>query len=562
MYELIGTLAGGVGLFLLGIHLMTGGLKNAAGPALKKALKAATGSPLRGLVSGTLITALVQSSTAVTITTIGFVNTGLLNLGQSVAVIYGSNIGTTLTSWLVALIGFKFKIGAVAMPMVAIGMAMKLVSSHTRYQQTGIAITGFGVFFIGLDFLKDAFIGLDSSLPLASLSQHSMGILLLVAAGFVLTFLLQSSAAAMAITLSLTAAGSIPLIGAAAMVIGANVGTTSTAVLAVIGATANAKRVAAVHVLFNLITAVVGITLLLTAGPLLQNYLSGQALDLVILLALFHTLFNLLGVALIWPFSDQLTRQIKRRFRSQEEDEGKPRYLDKNILYTPSLALEAVKLELTRIGEISNQMARQVLSNEYDHSRPLQPQLSIVQRLVSKLGKYNQALARQKLGEDTSPMLPVALKAGRNFSELARLATRLPEYTDALNEAEHPALQKQIYNYLGAAATLLDSCKSPTSSSFIGEKVRQKSLALEQQYKELKGAIHNATLKRKLKPKQSMSILDALSHIQRMSEQADQGARYLKRLQLSLAKLDPPEKVEQEIEEVSEMQSYDSRPGP
>jgi len=544
MYELIGTLAGGVGLFLLGIHLMTGGLKNAAGPALKKALKAATGSPLRGLFSGTLITALVQSSTAVTITTIGFVNTGLLNLSQSVTVIYGSNIGTTLTSWLVALIGFKFKIGAVAMPMVAIGMTMKLVSNQTRYQQTGIAITGFGVFFIGLDFLKDAFIGLDSSLPLASLSQHSMGILLLVLAGFLLTFLLQSSAASMAITLSLTAAGSIPLIGAAAMVIGANVGTTSTAVLAVIGATANAKRVAAIHVLFNLITATVGILLLLTAGPLLQQYLSTRAVDLVILLALFHTLFNLMGVALIWPFSRQLTHYVKQRFRSQDEDEGKPRYLDKNILYTPTLALEAVKLELTRIGEISNRMALQALSSEDGQRRPLQPQLNIVQRLVAKLGKYNQALARQKLDESTGPLLPVALKAGRNFSELARLATRLPEYSDALNEAESEALQKQIYSYLSAAAALLSSCKSPTSSSFVEEKVRQKSLALELQYKELKGAIHNATLQRRLKPKKSMTILDALSHTQRMAEQADQGARYLKRLQLFLSK---QEKAESEV---------------
>ena len=217
MLGLLGDLAGGVGLFLLGMHLMTTGMQQAAGHGLKKALQAATGSPLKGLASGILITAIVQSSSAVTIATIGFVNAGLLKLRQSITVIYGCNIGTTMTGWLVALIGFQVKISAFALPMVAIGMLLKLIGGDHKVSHLGMALAGFGLFFIGLDYLKNAFDGLDSYLPLDQMTDSALGLILCVLAGFILTLLMQSSSAAMAITLSLTAAGSIPIASAGAL---------------------------------------------------------------------------------------------------------------------------------------------------------------------------------------------------------------------------------------------------------------------------------------------------------------------------------------------------------
>lgn len=184
----IGNLLGGIGLFLLGMHLMTLGMKQAAGQGLKKALQAATGSPLRGLASGILITALVQSSSAVTVATIGFVNAGLLKLKQSIRVIYGCNIGTTATGWLVALIGFKIKIAAFALPLIAVGMLLKLIGQDRRLSHIGMALAGFGLFFIGLDYLKLAFDGLESQLPFDRWSENSSNLVLFVLAGFVLTF--------------------------------------------------------------------------------------------------------------------------------------------------------------------------------------------------------------------------------------------------------------------------------------------------------------------------------------------------------------------------------------
>ena len=175
-FEMLGQLFGGIGLFLLGMQLLTNGLKQAAGRSLRAALEMATGSRLRGLVSGTLITALVQSSSAVTVATLGFVNAGLLTLTQSVSIIYGSNIGTTMVGWLVALIGFKFKISAFALPMIGLGMVLRITGNNNRLGHIGTAVAGFGIFFIGLDFLRDAFDGLSSSVPLAELGAGPLAL--------------------------------------------------------------------------------------------------------------------------------------------------------------------------------------------------------------------------------------------------------------------------------------------------------------------------------------------------------------------------------------------------
>ncbi len=526
MMELISTLIGGLGLFLMGMHLMTSGLKAAAGPALKNTLKAGTRSRLRGLASGTLITALVQSSSAVTVATIGFVNAGLLNLAQSVTVIYGCNIGTTMTSWLVALVGFKIKIDAFALPLVGLGMVANLAGHNPRIKQLGVALAGFGIFFIGLDFLKNAFTGLEQSLPLATLGSSPLGLFLMVLAGFVLTFLMQSSSAAMAVTLSLAASGAIPLSASGALVIGANVGTTSTAMLAVIGATPNAKRIAAVHVIFNLVTALAGIILLLLGSDLITRSLQPDPAELVTLLALFHTLFNLLGVLLMWPITQTLVTFLKQRFRTQEEDEGRPRYLDKNIVGTPTLALEAMCRELGRINHISTQMGRTALSTRRLDKSRLQAQLNSVQRLISKLGKYNQLLAQQDLSANSSQMLPLALRVGRYANEIARLATRMPDYYDSLDGVRDRALRQEVNTFIGHTLELLESCAVPVGEVVPIKPAREPIKDLEHRYQALKEQILSGTVRVRLKPKESIALLDALSHIHRLAQQAEKGARY------------------------------------
>ncbi|MEJ2088478.1 MAG: Na/Pi symporter, partial [Gammaproteobacteria bacterium] len=263
MIVVVGTFIGGLGLFLLAVTMITDGLRLAAGDTLREALARSTRTRFRGLVSGIALTGLIQSSSAVTVATIGFVNAGLLTLTQSFGVIYGANVGTTVTGWIVALVGFSFKLELFALPMIGIGMLSRILRPGSRVGAVGEAIAGFGLFFIGVDVQRDAFESFSPSVDVASFApQGGVGIVLYVLLGFVMTLVTQSSSAAIAITLTAATGGLLEINAAAAMVIGANVGTTSTAAFAVVGATSNARRVAAAHVAFNLLTGAVALVLL------------------------------------------------------------------------------------------------------------------------------------------------------------------------------------------------------------------------------------------------------------------------------------------------------------
>lgn len=522
--NLLGDLAGGIGLFLLGMHLMTEGMKQAAGRNLKRALQSATSSPLKGLSAGIIITALVQSSSAVTVATIGFVNAGLLKLRQSINVIYGCNIGTTMTGWLVALIGFKLKISAFALPLVAVGMLLKLSGQERRISHFGMALAGFGLFFIGLDFLKAAFDGLENTIPLDQISHSSAALMLFVMAGFVLTFLMQSSSAAMAITLSLTAAGTIPLISAGALVIGANLGTTSTAVLSVIGATSNAKRIAAAHVCFNLITGALGVLLLILLGGFIQGDLAN--LNLVILLAAFHTLFNLLGVAVMWPLTDKLEQFLRARFKSQEEDLATPRYLDKTVLESPVLAVEAMSYELARVSVITSDMARAAVSADIAETPKLNALMNNIHKLNGKIGSYNQKIAQENLAEEISFILPSAMRITRYYSEIARLSALMPQYYESIEHLSDRSLKALIWEYQSQTIKLIDSCQVDVDSYMSGQESRLLINKMEKQYQHLKDQVMQSCVEGRTKPKDTISLLDALSHIHRLAEQVEKAARY------------------------------------
>ena len=373
MLLIVGTFLGGLGLFLLAVSMISDGLKLAAGDALKEILARSTSTPLRGVASGLLVTAIVQSSSAVTVATIGFVNAGLLNLIQSLGIVYGANLGTTMTGWLVAAVGFDFKIEALALPLIGLGMLARLTGASRKLGAAGESLAGFGLFFIGVDVLQEAFQGLAADVDVGAFApQGGLGLVLYVALGFFMTVATQSSSAAIAITLTAATGGVLGIDAAAATVIGANVGTTSTATLAVIGATANARRVAGAHVIFNLLTGIVALALL----PLLiwTVRTSGEALGLedapAITLALFHTIFNLLGVLLMWPLTGRLAAFLERRFTTRAEMLSRPQYLDRNVMATPPLALDALKLELRRASRLTRDVVDLSLIHISEPTRP------------------------------------------------------------------------------------------------------------------------------------------------------------------------------------------------
>lgn len=420
-------LLGGIGLFLLGMGLMTDGLKLAAGPALHRILAAATRTRWHGLGSGVLVTAMVQSSSAVTVATIGFVNAGLLGLGGALWVLFGANVGTTMTGWIVALVGLKFKVETLALPLIGLGMLLRLGGESQRRGAIGQALAGFGLLFLGIATMQAAFAGLAGQIEL----PHGSGfrpLLAQIGIGVLMTVLMQSSSASMTIALAAAQQGLLPPAGAAAVVIGANIGTTLTAMLAAVGATPNAKRAAVAHVAFNVITAAVALALLpwLLDGLAWARAALELPADPAAKLALFHTCFNVLGVVLMWPLAAPLTRWLQQRFRAAEEDEAQPQHLDANVLPVPTLALDALTREVQRLGGVARRAARLALAGE--PAVTFARELAVVHALEAAVAAFVERMSRDKMSAASSELLAGLLRRARHHvvcSEHARAAAPL-----------------------------------------------------------------------------------------------------------------------------------------
>lgn len=341
MSTLIGVM-GGLGMFLLGMAVLTDGLKALAGRTLRGLLVRATGGPGRGIVAGTAATLVVQSSSATTMTTIGLVSAGLLTFPQALGVVLGANIGTTGTGWLVALVGVRFSVDPFALPLVFVGALLRLLT-RGRTAGLGSALAGFGLLLVGLGLLAQSMAGVAAHLSpgdLPGLASGSLsGILLLAGAGMVMTTLMQSSSAAVAATIAAVHAGAIAPEQAAALVIGQNIGTAVSSAVAAVGATTPAKRTALAHVVFNVATgAMVLAAFPLLAGPLAR---AGRAMDPAILLAAFHTLFNVLGVIIVLPFIRGFAGVVSRLVRQRGPD--LTRHLDASVQTVPAVAVEAAR---------------------------------------------------------------------------------------------------------------------------------------------------------------------------------------------------------------------------
>ena len=302
-------LAGGLGMFLLGIHHLTEGMKSLAGDALRRAMQKLVSGKFTGLLSGAVFTAIVQSSSAALITVIGFVSAGLVTHTQAIAVVLGANLGTTATSWLVAFFGLKIKISVAALPMLGLGGFLWLLGKG-RFRAMGAVLAGFGLVFTGIEYLQNGMAGMAWNLD--GIGSGLGGHWILAGIGIVMTVIMQSSSAATATTLVALSAGTLNLDQAFAMVVGQNIGTTATAVLAAIGGGPAVKRTAFAHVFFNLFTGIIALFVLQPLGDAARWVGQHMGNDPVMVLAAFHTLFNLAGIVLFFPWLDSFARGIER----------------------------------------------------------------------------------------------------------------------------------------------------------------------------------------------------------------------------------------------------------
>jgi len=351
------SILGGVGLFLLGMTVMTAGLKSLAGSALRTVLAMATATPLSGAFWGAVATLVVQSSSATTMTTIGLVSAGLLTFPQGLGLVFGANVGTTGTGWLIALIGVRVSLTSAALPMIFVGAMTKLLG-RGRVSGAGAALAGFGLVLFGLTVLQEGMGGLAERLHPADLPAvlagpgtgwwwGAIGVLVLVAVGLAMTALMQSSTAAIALTLSAHFAGAVGLDQACALIIGQNIGTATSSAMAAIGASATAKRLAIAYVLFKLIAAAIALALFPLVTPLLVR--ASNTVDGVTLLAAYHTAYNVVGVAVLMPVLDGFTRFVERLL--PERGSQLTRCLDPSALALPIAAVEAVRRTIARALE-------------------------------------------------------------------------------------------------------------------------------------------------------------------------------------------------------------------
>lgn len=347
MWAMTIAILGGVGLFLLGMSVMTEGLKAMAGSALRSVLAKAAATPLRGTFWGAFVTLLVQSSSATTMTTIGLVSAGLLTFPQGLSLVFGASIGTTGTGWLVALIGVRVSLTAWAMPMVFAGAMMRLLGKG-RLAGGGNALAGFGLLLAGLTTLQQGMGVLSdrlnpTDLP-AVLGAAGVGfwagvggLVILVLVGVVMTTVMQSSSAAIAVSLSALYAGAIGPDQAVALVIGQNVGTAVSSALAAIGTTTPAKRTAVAYILFKVTTACVAMLLFPLTSPLV-NWAS-QHVDNTTMLAAYHTLYNVVGVSMLLPVIGRFAGLVERLV--PQRGPVLTKYLDRSVQTVPAVAVEA-----------------------------------------------------------------------------------------------------------------------------------------------------------------------------------------------------------------------------
>ncbi len=343
------TIAAGIAILLFGMIMLEEGFKVFAKGPLQKILKKTTDKLYKSITAGALVTALIQSSSLVSVITISFISAGLISLSGGMGLIFGANIGTTATAWLVAAFGLKIKISALAMPMLVFGIVFAL-QKKIILKGIGNVLAGLGFFFLGIYYMKEGF---DVFKDYIDLSQYAMsgflGVFVYTGIGIVITTILQSSSATLALILTALAAGQIEYENALALAIGANIGTTITAVLGSLSSNVSGKRLAGAHLIFNFVTGLVALIFIFPLARLV-NYLSeiiGLASnDFTLKLALFHTIFNVLGVLIMIPLIKRTEKVLIKIFQ-EKEDKGieEPKYLNENILKFPSTVISSLVKE-------------------------------------------------------------------------------------------------------------------------------------------------------------------------------------------------------------------------
>ncbi len=477
------TLFGALGMFLYGMNLMSTGLQKAAGERLRHILAAMTSNRVKSVATGLTITSIIQSSSATTVMVVGFVNAGLLALEQAIGVIMGANIGTTVTAWLISLLGFKMDISVLAVPLMAVGFVMS-VSKRERYRNVSEFIIGFSLLFLGLSLMKNSVPDLEQTPEVLSFIGRWTGygfwsVLLFLAFGTILTLILQSSSATMALTLIMLSLGWLPFDMAAAMVLGENIGTTITANIAAAMANVNAKRAALAHTLFNVFGVVwalalfcpfvhfIGLTITwlgypnpaeLPSGAL--NPTSDEATAALYGLSMLHTLFNTFNTCILIWFVPQIAKIVTAIIKSKtdaEEEIFKLKFISAGAMDTAELSVVQAWKEVAHFAQISHKgfgYAQAAIhastADEFEKYRQkLVKYEEISDRIEYEIASFLNAIPQGSVSEHTREGMTVVYRIideleslGDSGEAISRLLTRSREHGKHFSDSELAAIDE------------------------------------------------------------------------------------------------------------------------
>ena len=519
-------LLGSLGLFIFGMKLMSEGLQQSAAGGLRKILSSMTRNRYLGVLSGFLVTALVQSSSATTVMTVSFVNAGLLTLLESSGVMMGANIGTTITGWLVSLFGFKISLSSYSLIFIAFGAPLMFMAKN-KVKGWANAIIGFAILFMGLGFLKDAVPDLDANSGIVQFfTQFSdspfLGRIAFVLLGTLVTIVVQSSSAAMALTLTMVLKGIIPFEVGAAMILGENIGTTITAELASLVGNVHAKRSARIHSMFN----IVGVTWMIFLMPVFLNIVTWFTTSILgmapfvdelgvtisgegdtIGLSAFHTIFNLTNVLLLIWFVPQLVKIAESTVKSKGEDDEifKLEFISSGITQTPELSILEAKKEVVKFAELTFKMHKksQELINELDVKKRGKLMKKIIKyeeitdSLESEIANYLGKVSTSKLTEKSSLRLRSMLSITSDLERIGDIYMQISKTVDKKTDAKLWFDQNQRDNLNELFNKVLEAYELMISnlSGNYSEINLDKSVSLEVAINELRNDIRKKHLK-------------------------------------------------------------------
>ena len=518
--ELVFGIFGGLGLFIYGIHLMGDGLQRVAGDRFRNILKMLTSTAFKGLIVGAGITTLVKSSSATTVMVIGFVNAGLMTLVQSLGVIFGANIGTTITAQIIA-----FKLTDFALPIIGVGMVMNVFAKKRFWKFLGLFLLGFGILFLGLKIMtSDLKLFSQNPVVINAFIAINDKVFYGVLVGAAVTGIIQSSSATTGIVLGLVSINLLSIQGAIPIILGANIGTCVTVMLASIGANITARRTAVAHLLFNVIGTVIFLVILKPFTRLVTITSSSTIRQC----ANAHTLFNVTNALIFLPFAGLYARLIEKIVPGEVFlIETGPKYLEKHLINTPVFALDAATKEIVVMADHAKEMVAEAADGFLNNNEKALKNLPIREEALDSLQEaitnYLMSLTQRDLSEEESRRIPALLHSvndierigdhSENLMELAirKIEEKLPFSKDALDEII--LMLDKINSMLDGAITALT-----TNSVKDAEKVLSTENEVDELTEKLRQNHIDRLGKRTCNVRSGIVFLDMISNLEKIGD--------------------------------------------